>query len=120
MVFEMNIGIDIEEIERFAKYLKNKNYLQRFFVKEEISYSFQKKNAVQHLAVRFAAKEAVWKALRSTENAKLSIADISIKNTKDGKPYVCIKRKRCKKINISLSHTKKYVVAVAIVFDKIY
>jgi holo-[acyl-carrier protein] synthase len=117
----MNIGIDIEETERFVKYLKNKSYLQKFFAREEISYSLQKrKTAVQHLAARFAAKEAVWKALRNTENRRLSITDISIQNAEDGKPYVCIEGKQCKKIDISISHTKKYVVAVAIVFGKIY
>ncbi|MDR3256380.1 MAG: holo-ACP synthase [Endomicrobium sp.] len=111
----MNIGIDIEEVKRFAKYVKDKDYLERIFAKEEISYSILRKNAVQHLAARFAAKEAVWKAL-STKNKKLIITDISIQNTKNGKPQVYIKNKQYKKIEVSLSHTKKYVAAVAIAF----
>jgi holo-[acyl-carrier protein] synthase len=110
----MNIGIDIEEVERFVKYVKDKKFLERIFAKEEISYSIPRKNSAQCLAARFAAKEAVWKAL-STRN-KFTIIDISIRNTKDGKPQVYIKNKEYKRINISLSHTDKYVAAVAIAF----
>ncbi|MDR0800769.1 MAG: holo-ACP synthase [Endomicrobium sp.] len=111
----MNIGIDIEEVKRFVKYIKNKKYLDRVFAKEEISYSLTKKNAAQCLAARFAAKEAVWKAL-SARNKKLAITDISVRNTKDGKPQVYIKNRKYGKIDISLSHTDKYVVAVALAF----
>jgi holo-[acyl-carrier protein] synthase len=111
----MNIGIDIEEVKRFDKYVKDKTYLERIFSKEEMLYSLPKKNASQHLAARFAAKEAVWKAL-SAKNKKLFITDISIKNDKYGKPQVYIKSKKYKKIDISLSHTRKYVAAAAIAF----
>jgi holo-[acyl-carrier protein] synthase len=109
----MNIGVDIEEIRRFNKYIKDKKCLKRIFSKEEILYSLSKKKSAQHLAVRFAAKEAVWKAL-ITKNKKLTITDISIQNTKSGKPRVYIKNKKYKKVDVSLSHTDKYVVAVAI------
>ncbi|MDR2676482.1 MAG: holo-ACP synthase [Endomicrobium sp.] len=111
----MNIGIDIEEVKRFEKYVNNKKYLKRVFVKEEILYSLTKENSAQYLAARFAAKEAVWKAL-NIRNKNFSITDISIKNTKKGKPQVYIKNKKCKRIDVSMSHTKKYVTAVAIIF----
>ncbi|MCA6069924.1 MAG: holo-ACP synthase [Endomicrobium sp.] len=111
----MNIGIDIEEVKRFNKYLKDKKYLERIFSKEEILYSLSKKNVAQHLAARFAAKEAVWKAL-SSKNKKLIATDVSIQNTKCGKPQVYIKNKKYQKMDVSLSHTDKCVVAVAIVF----
>jgi len=111
----MNIGIDIEEVARFDKYVKDKASLKRIFSGVEISYSLPKKNPSQHLAARFAAKEAVWKALSSSDK-KLSVINISIKNADSGKPEVYIKNKKYKKIDVSLSHTKKYVVAVAVVF----
>lgn len=110
----MNVGIDIEEVERFNKYLKKQDYLKRIFSSDEINYCLSKKNSTQHLAARFAAKEAVWKSLNSD---KIIITDISIKNTKTGKPQVYINNKLCKNIDISLSHTKKYAVAVAISFS---
>ncbi|MDR1400843.1 MAG: holo-ACP synthase [Endomicrobium sp.] len=112
---KINVGVDIEEVERFAEYIKDKKYLKRIFSDEEISYSIARKNPLQHLAASFAAKEAVWKAL-SSKNRKFAITDISIKRSKTGRPHVYIKNKRCKKIDISLSHTSKYVIAFAIVF----
>jgi holo-[acyl-carrier protein] synthase len=109
-----SIGIDIEEIKRFKKYLNNENYLRRIFTNDEIIYSLSKKNAAEHFAARFAAKEAVLKIFKSTK--KINMFSISIKNTKDGKPEVYIKNKKYKKIKISLSHNSKYAVAVAIIF----
>jgi holo-[acyl-carrier protein] synthase len=111
----MNIGVDIEVVGRFEKYAKDKKYLKRVFAEKEILYSFMRRNVAQHLAARFAAKEAVWKAF-SAKNKKLAITDISVENNKDGKPQVYIKNKRYKGIDVSFSHTNKYVVAVAIVF----
>ncbi|MDR2395965.1 MAG: holo-ACP synthase [Endomicrobium sp.] len=107
------LGVDIEEVKRFNKYLKNLNIIKRIFSQEEIDYSFSKKNVAQHLAVRFAAKEAVWKAL-SGSNKKVAITDIKVINDKYGKPEVFIKDKKTAKINLSISHTNKYAVAVAI------
>ncbi|MDR1195760.1 MAG: holo-ACP synthase [Endomicrobium sp.] len=111
----MNIGVDIEEVKRFEKYVRDKDYLERVFAEDEISYCMPKKNPAQHLAARFAAKEAVWKAV-SAKNKKLIITDISIKNAQSGKPEVYIKNRKYKKIDVSLSHADKYVVAVAIAF----
>lgn len=111
----MNIGIDIEEVKRFEKYINDREALERIFTADEISYCLPKKDPAKHFAVRFAAKEAVWKALNS-KNKKLIITDISIKNMNSGKPQVYIKNKLYKKIDISLSHTAEYVAAVAIAF----
>ncbi|MDR1418272.1 MAG: holo-ACP synthase [Endomicrobium sp.] len=107
------IGIDIEEVKRFNKYLKNSKIIRHIFSQEEIDYSFSKKNVAQHLAARFAAKEAVWKAL-SNKNKKVTVIDIKIVNNKYGKPEVFISNKKIKKLELSMSHTNKYVVAVAL------
>lgn len=107
----MKIGIDIEEIKRFSKNIKNKSFLSRIFSKEEIEYCLSKKNSVQHFAVRFAGKEAVWKAL---DNSKITITDISFKNSITGKPLVYIKNKIKKDMEVSFSHNKTTVVAVAV------
>ncbi len=109
----MSIGIDIEEISRFKKLIKDKNFVERVFSKEEIEYCSSKKNSVQHFAVRFAGKEAVWKAA-SNKIKKLVITDISFKNLSSGKPEVYIKNKKAKNIEVSFSHSKSTVVAVAV------
>ena len=108
----MKIGIDIEEVSRFSKLVKDKSFLNRVFSKEEIDYCFSKKRSAKHFAVRFAAKEAVWKAVNHLKN--IVITDICIKNEASGKPQVFIKSKKAGFIDVSLSHTEKIVVAVAV------
>ena len=109
----MKIGIDIEEIKRFSKNIKSKNFINRIFSQDEIKYCLsKKKNSVQHFAVRFAGKEAVWKALN---NPKIKITDISFKNSISGKPVTYIKNKKNINIEVSFSHNITTVVAVAIV-----
>jgi holo-[acyl-carrier protein] synthase len=110
------IGIDIQEVKTFNKYLKDSKIVKRIFFQEEIDYSFSKKNVTQHLAARFAAKEAIWKAL-SGKNKKIAITDIKIINNKYGKPEVFIANKKAKKIELSMSHTSKYAIAVALLLQ---
>lgn len=111
----MSIGIDIVEVKRIAALIKNKRFLNRIFTDKEIEYCSNKKNSAQHYAVRFAAKEAVWKAIG---NSNLTHKKISIRNTKNGKPEVVLPhelKNLQNKISISLSHTKDFATAVAIV-----
>ncbi len=107
----MNIGIDIVEVGRIAKLIKNKAFLKRVFTAQEMAYCSAKKNKAQHFAVRFAAKEAVYKALGQ---AALALTDIGVKNQPSGKPEVYIKGKRKSGIAISLTHTDSYAAAVAV------
>jgi holo-[acyl-carrier protein] synthase len=112
------IGIDIIETKRIKKLINNKRFLNRVFSPEEIEYCESKKNKEQHYSARFAAKEAVWKALAG--KIKIPLKDIVIKNIKEGKPIVMFNNKKVKniKIEVSLSHTKDYSVAVAILLNK--
>ncbi|MFN3550664.1 MAG: holo-ACP synthase [Endomicrobiia bacterium] len=111
------IGIDIIETKRIKKLIKNKKFLKRVFNEEEIKYCESKKNKEQHYSARFAAKEAVWKAFAGRYS--LPLKNIVIKNIKNGKPEVKIDHKKLNKlkIEVSLSHTKEYAVAVAIVLN---
>lgn len=108
-------GIDIIEISRIKKAVDRwgDEFLSHIFNPEEIAYSSRQKNPYQHYAVRFAAKEAVFKAVG---DLKLSWKDVTITHDSDGKP-VCVHRSPgfSKKILISLSHCKEYAVASAIV-----
>ena len=108
----MKIGIDIIDVKRIAKLIKNKRFLARVYTKEEVRYCMPKANRAQHFAVRFSTKEAVWKALGEK---KIGHRDIGVKNMADGRPVVLIKGKPRKDIAISLSHTDDYATAVAIV-----
>ncbi len=109
-------GIDIIEIDRLEKAVKRWGdaFLNHVFVKEEIDYAQSHKFPMQHFAARFAAKEAVLKAFG--ENAHIGWKDIKIINDKNGKPNCVFRDKKFKrKILISISHTKNYAVASAII-----
>ena len=61
--------------------------------------------------MRFAAKEAVWKAL---DGGGASLRDISVSRDENGKPGVLIKGRPLKGFRLSLSHSERYALAVAI------
>ncbi len=113
----MNVGVDIVEIKRLARHANNRRFLQRVFTAEEVAYCKARKNSAQHYAVRFAAKEAVWKAIG---DRALMHRDIQVWNRPDGKPEVKFPakfKKFSRHISISLSHGRDYAVAMA-VFQK--
>jgi holo-[acyl-carrier protein] synthase len=110
----MDVGIDIVEIDRIAKTVRNPRFLKRVFTAQEVAYCRSRKNSAQHFAVRFAAKEAVWKAVGEP---KLLHRDIQVRNRANGKPEVIFPRrfaKLARRISISLSHGREYAVAIAI------
>ena len=115
---ELAVGTDIVEVIRIGKLIRNQKFVKRIFTPEEIRYCQNKKNSAQHFAVRFAAKEAVWKALGSGSPAQgISHKEISVRRTPSGQPFILLSprlKKFEKKISLSLSHTKEYAVAVAI------
>ena len=111
------IGIDIVDIQKFKRVCSKykDSFLKRIFCEEEINYSFSKKNPYQHLAARFATKEAVIKAL----GKNIGFKNIQIKNLDSGKPLCKILDKKFRKIKVlvSLSHLEKYATAVAVVIE---
>lgn len=105
------IGLDIVEIARIEQLARrNKRFLQRVFSKEEIAYCNAKKKRWQHFAVRFAAKEAVWKALGSRS---ITLPDIHVVRDKSGRPGVRLKGRKAP-VELSLSHSELYAMAVAV------
>jgi holo-[acyl-carrier protein] synthase len=110
----MEIGVDIVEIHRIAKQTGNARFLKRIFTPQEVTYCRARKNSAQHFAVRFAAKEAVWKAVGEP---KLLHRDIQIRNLANGKPEVIFPKRFsriARRVSISLSHGRDYAVAMAI------
>ena len=112
----MEIGLDIVEIGRIRRVIRHsQGFLDRVFTKGEIAYCRAKKDPWPHYAVRFAAKEAVWKALGRDG---IALRDISVERDGRGKPGVLIKGRRSRGIKLSLSHGEDYAVAVALKEDK--
>ena len=81
-------GVDIVEIARFDRFLKQGNdaLFQRLFTQVEIDYCSHKKLSAQHYALRFAAKESFLKALGTGLRDGLSWQDIEVVNDELGKP----------------------------------
>lgn len=123
----MGIGIDIVEVERIRKACEKRNFLEKIFTKEEIKSLTKNKFFYQSLAARFAAKEAVVKAL-GTGIGTVRWKDIEILKDAKGKPIVNLYGKAKEKfyekgfkcIEISLSHTKDYACAVAFTFGGVF
>ena len=87
-------GIDLIEIERIERIItrRGEKFLSRVFTPGEIEYSYRSGRPARHLAARFAAKEAVLKAL-GTGLRQVSWTDIEIQRDELGKPMVCLDRK---------------------------
>jgi holo-[acyl-carrier protein] synthase len=109
-----SLGVDIVEVPRVARLVRNARFLRRVFSAGEVRYCRGKKNAAEHYAVRFAAKEAVYKALGRDG---VTHKQISVRNAPSGKPEVVLSgpcRRFARRVSISLSHTAEYAVAVAL------
>ncbi|MFC2103154.1 holo-ACP synthase [Bacteroidota bacterium] len=120
----LGIGTDIIEIGRIKRSIENygENFLKKIYTPAEIEYCQTKVNKYQHYAARFAAKEAVYKALASGWQRSISWQDLEIFNESNGMPNVKIfgKLKKFlssdKSLKISMSHSENYVTCVAIVY----
>ena len=120
----LGLGIDIIEIERIKKSIERygDRFLNKVFTNEEIKYCNSKFNKYQHYAARFAAKEAVYKALTSGWKEGLRWKDIEIQNDASGMPSINSTGKLLSflsgdtQLRISISHSQNYVTSVAIIF----
>ena len=112
------VGTDIVEVFRIEKSMQNERFLADYFTNAENDYFKLKKYNPQTVSASFAAKEAVSKAL-GTGFLGFSLKDIEILHDEKGKPYVNLYN-NAKKLadggifNLSLSHTKDFAVAFAV------
>jgi len=116
---DMGIGVDIELVGRF-KDAKDRRLLERMFTKGELGYCLAKANPERHLAARYAAKEAVYKALSCLDGKMvegLSFRNIEVVNDENGTPRVRFQNRALQgiRVQISLSHCDDTAVAFAIV-----
>jgi holo-[acyl-carrier protein] synthase len=121
-------GVDIIEIERVRDAIDKwgDGFLARIFTRREIEYSNSRRLAHQHFAARFAAKEAVIKAFGEPKKHPLNWNDIEVMNDSQGKPVITFhndalklkKRKKVTDVIVSLSHSKDYAIANAILLKK--
>lgn len=120
----IRIGVDIVKIDRVKEMIERYGgrFLEKSFTPEEIKYCNSKAYPYQHFAGKFAAKEAVKKALLSLNPTLMVLMkNVEVKSGIDGVPYIELHgalKEICKSysIEVSISHEKDgYAVAMAVV-----
>lgn len=116
-------GVDLIRIERIRTAIErwDSRFLRRIFTENEISYCYSKKYPYASLAVRFAAKEALIKALGS--EYFIPFTDIEVLLDNKGKPFinpgerlrVILAERAIASLHLSLSHETDYGVATVII-----
>ena len=119
----VGIGNDIIEIERIEKAISKEGFKNKVYTQRELENIKKRGNRAETYAGIFSAKEAISKAI-GTGVREFSLTDLEILNNDLGKPYVVISEKLDKilkvkketyQIEISISHSKKYATAMAII-----
>ncbi len=114
---EIYIGSDIIKVSRVRSLIKSRGqkFIDKIFTNKEQKYCNSKSNPSIHYAGRFAAKEAVMKALKSSGyNKSISFCSISIINSESGAPLVRTKFIFTGSCQITISHTNEYATATAL------
>lgn len=113
-------GIDIVDIKKIKETVEKwgKSFNDKIFTSRELNYCYQKKFPFQHLAARFAAKEAFLKALGRVERSGIRWKEIQINSKEDGQPFYklsgfakSLMNKQCFKPFLTISHTGNYAIA---------
>ncbi|MFQ5823299.1 MAG: holo-ACP synthase [bacterium] len=118
----LGVGIDLVDVDRIDKMLKNwgQKFTSRIFTENEIEFCNQKINAAECYAARFAAKEALAKALGHGWCEHFKWTDVEVTKEMSGKPSFMINGKTGqlvinKRVNLSISHTTSQAVALVII-----
>ena len=122
----LGIGVDIINNKRIKFSIRKKDFIKRIFSQNEIKFSKKIKQKTNYFAKRYAAKEALSKALGTGFRNDLNFNDIEILNNKIGKPYyfkskkidnIISKKFKIKRYNLFLSITdeKDYSIAFTII-----
>lgn len=120
----IGLGTDITECLRIARMIERHGelFINRVYTPDEITYCQSRKQSTQHFTGRWAAKEAILKALGTGWSRGISWRDMEVHNDLSGKPLVAVRggvRDVCeqlgiREIQVSISHCRAYATAVAV------
>ena len=129
-VMIVSVGIDMVEVARIQKALANraigKRFRDRVYTAEEIRYCERKgRGKYQSYAGRFAAKEAVMKALGRGWGAKVTWLNIEVVRARGGRPEIMLhndtsalaRELRIRRFSLSITHTDDHALAYVIAQD---
>ena len=124
----LGIGVDIVETARIQSSIERfgDRFLRRVFTQGERDYCSGMPFPARHYGARFAAKEAVSKALGTGIGAKAGWRDIEVKRKETGEPFILLHGSAAELAGtlgilqalVSLSHTEHYAVANAILIAR--
>jgi len=121
----VGVGVDVVDVKRMKIVLDARGMplMKKLFTEAEIAYCSPRKYPHEHFAARFAAKEAVSKAMQTGWSGKFQWRDVEVINNPSGAPNVVLhdfiaeQLAGCN-VHLSLSHTENTVVAFAIIEKK--
>jgi phosphopantethiene--protein transferase domain len=121
----LGIGVDVVDVQRMKDVLEKqgKVFLDKVFSDMEVTYCKTRRKPYIHFGARFAAKEAVAKAMRTGWSGAFHWRDIEVVNDQSGAPHILLSRDVAKAldqctVHLSLSHTDNTIVAFVVLESK--
>jgi len=119
-------GIDLVKVERMEQMIERSSgqvFLDRVFSAAEQAYCGSKRMKFEHYAARYAAKEAVLKALKIRPKKNQRLAGIEVGREATGKPFIALNaeiRKQLRipaqaQIELSIAHEREYAIATVVI-----
>jgi len=119
-------GIDLVKVERMEQMIGRSSgqvFLDRVFSAAEQDYCGSKRMKFEHYAARFAAKEAILKALKIRPKMNQRLSGIEVGREATGKPFIVLdleSRKRLRvpaqaQIELSIAHEREYAIATVVI-----
>jgi holo-[acyl-carrier protein] synthase len=120
----LGIGTDIVECPRIGKMIEQHGelFLRRVYTDREIRHCQARKHAIEHFAGRWAAKEAILKAMGTGRSRGIAWTHVEVRNGQDGRPVVMVcgaardvaRERGIAEILVSISHCRTYATAYAL------
>src|SRR5271163_3501002 len=124
----LGIGTDIVECPRIGKMIEQHGelFLRRIYTEREIRYCQARKHAIEHFAARWAAKEAILKAMGTRRSHGIAWTNIEVRHTQDGRSQVMVcgaaremaVERGIGDILVSVSHCRTYATAYALAISR--
>lgn len=119
-------GIDLVKVDRIERQIdrsSGKAFLDRVFSAAEQAYCSTKRMKYEHYAARFAAKEAVLKALKVRPRKSQRLSGIEVGREPSGKPFIALSLEARKQlhlppqaqIELSIAHEREYAIATVVI-----